>query len=81
MGVFSPSHRNHYLNVTSNNLLKIFPPEPEGSFSQREVREGMVLLALEGWGCRDPQGYYQGVRAAGTLKSNWGGGGRLGRDR
>ncbi|XP_019327471.1 PREDICTED: uncharacterized protein C17orf53 homolog [Aptenodytes forsteri] len=34
VGVFSPSHRNHYLNVTPNNLLKIYPPEPEGSFSQ-----------------------------------------------
>ncbi|OWK53122.1 Uncharacterized protein C17orf53 [Lonchura striata] len=30
VGVFSPSHRNHYLNVTPNNLLRIFPPEPEG---------------------------------------------------
>ncbi|XP_054032588.1 homologous recombination OB-fold protein [Dryobates pubescens] len=37
VGVFSPSHRNHYLNVTPNNLLKIYPPEPEGSFSQQEV--------------------------------------------
>lgn len=58
MGVFSPSHRNHYLNVTPNNLLKIYPPEPEGSFSQslpsqQKVREGMVLLALEGQGCWD----------------------------
>ncbi|XP_055646012.1 homologous recombination OB-fold protein isoform X1 [Falco peregrinus] len=45
VGVFSPSHRNHYLNVTSNNLLKIFPPEPEGSFSQREVpaKAGLLL--------------------------------------
>ncbi|KAM4645474.1 homologous recombination OB-fold protein [Amazona ochrocephala] len=34
VGVFSPSHRNHYLNVTPNNLLKIYPAEPEGSFSQ-----------------------------------------------
>ncbi|KAK4808619.1 hypothetical protein QYF61_012689, partial [Mycteria americana] len=59
VGVFSPSHRNHYLNVTPNNLLKIYPPEPEGSFSQpspaqREVREGTVLLALEAQGCWDP---------------------------
>ncbi|XP_069733409.1 homologous recombination OB-fold protein isoform X2 [Phaenicophaeus curvirostris] len=34
VGVFSPSHRNHYLNVTPNNLLKIYPPEPEGGLSQ-----------------------------------------------
>ncbi|XP_050953540.1 homologous recombination OB-fold protein isoform X3 [Labeo rohita] len=27
VGVFSPSHRNHYLNVTPNNLLKIYPPD------------------------------------------------------
>ncbi|XP_075299642.1 homologous recombination OB-fold protein [Opisthocomus hoazin] len=49
VGVFSPSHRNHYLNVTPNNLLKIYPPEPEGSFSQpspaqREVPSQIGLL-------------------------------------
>ncbi|CAM9846761.1 unnamed protein product [Bubo scandiacus] len=44
VGVFSPSHRNHYLNVTPNNLLKIYPPEPEGGFSQPAQREY----------CRDP---------------------------
>lgn len=27
MGVFSPSHRNHYLNVTPNNLLRIYAPD------------------------------------------------------
>ncbi|XP_044037321.1 homologous recombination OB-fold protein [Siniperca chuatsi] len=26
VGVFSPSHRNHYLNVTPNNLLRIYTP-------------------------------------------------------
>ncbi|XP_014873769.1 uncharacterized protein C17orf53 homolog [Poecilia latipinna] len=26
VGVFSPSHRNHYLNVTPNNLLRIYSP-------------------------------------------------------
>ncbi|KAM9394445.1 uncharacterized protein hrob [Pholidichthys leucotaenia] len=26
VGVFSPSHRNHYLNVTPNNLLRIYAP-------------------------------------------------------
>ncbi|KAM9296270.1 homologous recombination OB-fold protein [Gastrophryne carolinensis] len=25
VGVFSPSHRNHYLNVTPSNLVKIYP--------------------------------------------------------
>lgn len=39
VGVFSPSHRNHYLNVTPTNLLRIFPPEPEGC-SPRQVRGG-----------------------------------------
>ncbi|XP_065712355.2 homologous recombination OB-fold protein isoform X2 [Patagioenas fasciata] len=42
VGVFSPSHRNHYLNVTPNNLLRIYPPEPESGFlralpARREV--------------------------------------------
>ncbi|KAJ8344795.1 hypothetical protein SKAU_G00289880 [Synaphobranchus kaupii] len=27
VGVFSPSHRNHYLNVTPNNLLRIYRPD------------------------------------------------------
>ncbi|XP_053472251.1 homologous recombination OB-fold protein [Ictalurus furcatus] len=27
VGVFSPSNRNHYLNVTPNNLLRIYPPD------------------------------------------------------
>ncbi|XP_056405024.1 homologous recombination OB-fold protein isoform X2 [Hyla sarda] len=30
VGVFSPSHRNHYLNVTPSNLVKIYPPLEEG---------------------------------------------------
>ncbi|XP_052641170.1 homologous recombination OB-fold protein isoform X1 [Harpia harpyja] len=42
VGVFSPSHRNHYLNVTPNNLLKIYPPEPEGSFSQSSPSQQKV---------------------------------------
>ncbi|CAL8342509.1 unnamed protein product [Arctogadus glacialis] len=33
VGVFSPSHRNHYLNVTPSNLLKIYPPDGEASSS------------------------------------------------
>ncbi|XP_068274896.1 homologous recombination OB-fold protein [Nyctibius grandis] len=44
VGVFSPSHRNHYLNVTPNNLLRIYPPEPEGSCSQAEVPAQAGLL-------------------------------------
>ncbi|KAM4717060.1 homologous recombination OB-fold protein isoform 2-T2 [Anableps anableps] len=27
VGVFSPSHRNHYLNVTPSNLLRIYSPD------------------------------------------------------
>nr|XP_020461166.1 uncharacterized protein C17orf53 homolog [Monopterus albus] len=27
VSVFSPSHRNHYLNVTSHNLLRIYAPD------------------------------------------------------
>uniref|UniRef100_A0A8C3JGM6 Homologous recombination factor with OB-fold n=1 Tax=Calidris pygmaea TaxID=425635 RepID=A0A8C3JGM6_9CHAR len=57
VGVFSPSHRNHYLNVTPNNLIKIYPPEPESSFSQpvqQKVREGTGLLALGGTGMLGP---------------------------
>lgn len=30
VGVFSPSHRNHYLNVTPNNLLRIYAPDGAG---------------------------------------------------
>ncbi|XP_066193086.1 homologous recombination OB-fold protein isoform X2 [Sylvia atricapilla] len=61
VGVFSPSHRNHYLNVTPNNLLRIFPPEPEGC-SPRQVPAQAELIpdppvqppqdvpVPEGWG-------------------------------
>ncbi|XP_025978132.2 homologous recombination OB-fold protein [Dromaius novaehollandiae] len=42
VGVFSPSHRNHYLNVTPNNLLKIYPPETEGSFLQPSPEQQRV---------------------------------------
>ncbi|XP_040292846.1 homologous recombination OB-fold protein isoform X1 [Bufo bufo] len=30
VGVFSPSHRNHYLNVTPSNLVKIYAPHEDG---------------------------------------------------
>uniref|UniRef100_A0A8C3RGM7 Homologous recombination factor with OB-fold n=1 Tax=Cyanoderma ruficeps TaxID=181631 RepID=A0A8C3RGM7_9PASS len=43
VGVFSPSHRNHYLNVTPTNLLRIFPPEPEGC-SPRQVPAQAELI-------------------------------------
>ncbi|XP_037333470.2 homologous recombination OB-fold protein [Pungitius pungitius] len=35
VGVFSPSHRNHYLNVTPNNLLRIYAPDGVGPSSAR----------------------------------------------
>lgn len=41
MGVFSPSHRNHYLNVTPTNLLRIYSPEPDVGLSQPEVSWGV----------------------------------------
>ncbi|KAM4598737.1 uncharacterized protein hrob [Polymixia lowei] len=41
VGVFSPSHRNHYLNVTPNNLLRIYPPDSVC------VSSGLPLPALE----------------------------------
>uniref|UniRef100_A0A6I8QGN9 Homologous recombination OB-fold protein OB-fold domain-containing protein n=1 Tax=Xenopus tropicalis TaxID=8364 RepID=A0A6I8QGN9_XENTR len=37
VGVFSPSNRNHYLNVTPNNLVKIYPPEEEGTHARLEA--------------------------------------------
>uniref|UniRef100_A0A3B3CN70 Homologous recombination factor with OB-fold n=1 Tax=Oryzias melastigma TaxID=30732 RepID=A0A3B3CN70_ORYME len=35
VGVFSPSHRNHYLNVTPNNLLRIYAPDGVAASSTR----------------------------------------------
>lgn len=33
VGVFSPSLRNHYLNVTPNNLVRVYSPDSgDGSF-------------------------------------------------
>ncbi|XP_006125782.2 homologous recombination OB-fold protein isoform X1 [Pelodiscus sinensis] len=41
VGVFSPSHRNHYLNVTPNNLVKIYLPESrDGSPLQPSQEHG-----------------------------------------
>ncbi|XP_018408227.1 PREDICTED: uncharacterized protein C17orf53 homolog [Nanorana parkeri] len=34
VGVFSPSHRNHYLNVTPSNLVKVYP-SADGNESSR----------------------------------------------
>ncbi|XP_034047129.1 homologous recombination OB-fold protein [Thalassophryne amazonica] len=42
VGVFSPSHRNHYLNVTTNNLLKIYAPD-----GVRLTSNQLPLLVLE----------------------------------
>ncbi|XP_073463861.1 homologous recombination OB-fold protein [Aquarana catesbeiana] len=41
VGVFSPSHRNHYLNVTPSNLVKIYSPA-EGNDSSRVSTELMT---------------------------------------
>uniref|UniRef100_A0A8C8T037 Homologous recombination factor with OB-fold n=1 Tax=Pelusios castaneus TaxID=367368 RepID=A0A8C8T037_9SAUR len=60
VGVFSPSHRNHYLNVTPNNLVKIYVPEStDGSLLQPsqehgERGDGVVSVSSEmtGWAPR-----------------------------
>ncbi|KAJ8251037.1 hypothetical protein GJAV_G00216540 [Gymnothorax javanicus] len=38
VGVFSPSHRNHYLNVTPNNLLRIYSPDG-GTWSSAQLSQ------------------------------------------
>ncbi|XP_017538334.1 homologous recombination OB-fold protein isoform X1 [Pygocentrus nattereri] len=50
VGVFSPSHRNHYLNVTPNNLLKIYPPDgalPSSSQLAQPVLESVGFPQCE----------------------------------
>uniref|UniRef100_A0A8C3SHF5 Homologous recombination factor with OB-fold n=1 Tax=Chelydra serpentina TaxID=8475 RepID=A0A8C3SHF5_CHESE len=53
VGVFSPSHRNHYLNVTPNNLVKIYLPESrdgsplQPSQEHGEMGDRMVPASLE----------------------------------
>ncbi|XP_036445444.1 homologous recombination OB-fold protein [Colossoma macropomum] len=50
VGVFSPSHRNHYLNVTPNNLLKIYPPDgalPSSSQLAQPVLDAVGLPQCE----------------------------------
>lgn len=47
VGVFSPSHRNHYLNVTPKNLVKIYLPGlSSGNEPQlcQELREEMGMV-------------------------------------
>ncbi|XP_056609024.1 homologous recombination OB-fold protein [Triplophysa dalaica] len=43
VGVFSPSHRNHYLNVTPNNLLRIYPPD--GVLHNSQISQPSLELA------------------------------------
>ncbi|XP_062875134.1 homologous recombination OB-fold protein [Trichomycterus rosablanca] len=47
VGVFSPSYRNHYLNVTPNNLLRIYPPDGTVYSSSQHSQSslGLGLLA------------------------------------
>ncbi|XP_050790661.1 homologous recombination OB-fold protein isoform X1 [Gopherus flavomarginatus] len=53
VGVFSPSHRNHYLNVTPNNLVKIYVPESstgsplQPSQEHGEMGDRTVPVSLE----------------------------------
>lgn len=53
VGVFSPSHRNHYLNVTPNNLVKIYVPESctgsplQPSQEHGEMGDRTVPMSLE----------------------------------
>ncbi|XP_005992265.1 homologous recombination OB-fold protein isoform X2 [Latimeria chalumnae] len=43
VGVFSPSHRNHYLNVTPNNLVKVYSPDIyDRSYASPSQSRGMI---------------------------------------
>ena len=59
VGVFSPSHRNHYLNVTPSNLLKIYPPDGAGSssssssFSSTTPHLPPVMQVIHAHACTD----------------------------
>ncbi|XP_051989098.1 homologous recombination OB-fold protein-like [Xyrauchen texanus] len=44
VGVFSPTHRNHYLNVTPNNLLRIY--SPDGVLNNSQLSHPPLELAL-----------------------------------
>lgn len=50
VGVFSPSHRNHYLNVTPNNLLKIY--DPDGVRVSSTQLPPLVLVSAVAVGCK-----------------------------
>uniref|UniRef100_H3CF72 Homologous recombination OB-fold protein OB-fold domain-containing protein n=1 Tax=Tetraodon nigroviridis TaxID=99883 RepID=H3CF72_TETNG len=54
VGVFSPSHRNHYLNVTPNNLLRIYSPDGASLSSTQPLP---LLLADDGSsrGAQEPE--------------------------
>ncbi|XP_075999217.1 uncharacterized protein hrob [Genypterus blacodes] len=47
VGVFSPSHRNHYLNVTSNNLLRLYGPDGAAPSSTPLSSTPLPPFALE----------------------------------
>ncbi|XP_016148948.1 uncharacterized protein C17orf53 homolog isoform X2 [Sinocyclocheilus grahami] len=54
VGVFSPSHRNHYLNVTPNNLLRIYPPD--GVFHNSQPSHSPLELTLRSESTRSAGG-------------------------
>ncbi|XP_026104035.1 uncharacterized protein C17orf53 homolog isoform X1 [Carassius auratus] len=54
VGVFSPSHRNHYLNVTPNNLLRIYPPD--GVFHNSQPSHSPLELTLRSESTRPAEG-------------------------
>lgn len=49
VGVFSPSHRNHYLNVTPNNLLRIYAPDGVALSSTQLPPLILVSAAAVSW--------------------------------
>ncbi|KAG9474294.1 hypothetical protein GDO78_004545 [Eleutherodactylus coqui] len=46
VGVFSPSHRNHYLNVTPSNVVKIYPPLEEGVNTRVSAPDSEVDMSI-----------------------------------
>lgn len=47
VGVFSPSSRSHYLNVTPNNVVKIYPADGVSQSSELQEAQNLQLFRAE----------------------------------
>ncbi|XP_043910887.1 homologous recombination OB-fold protein [Protopterus annectens] len=53
VGIFSPSLRNHYLNVTPNNLIRVYPPDVKSWSVSQDSQTGEDDVNTNSLGCQE----------------------------